>query len=61
MDVSVDTNIIIHLYKACSKDLLLSSFEGIYIHEYLIIEKLYRNDKKIYTQVNEDINNGSII
>lgn len=61
MDVSVDTNILIHLYQADSKVLLLSSFGSIYVYEYLIDEELYRNDKECYKQVQEDINGGRII
>lgn len=61
MDVSVDTNILIHLYQANSKVLLLSSFGSIYAYEYLIDEELYRNDKECYKQVNIDIDEGRII
>lgn len=42
MDVSVDTNILIHLYNAYSKDLLLSSFDKVYAYEYIIDTELGR-------------------
>ncbi len=61
MDVSVDTNILIHLYKASSKELLLSSFDKIYVHEYIVDTELKRNSKDIYREVLEDIKSGKII
>ncbi len=61
MDVSVDTNILIHLYKASSKELLLSSFDNIYVHEYIIDVELKRNSRDTYLEVEEDIKSGRII
>lgn len=61
MDVSVDTNILIHLYNAYSKELLLSSFDKVYAHEYIIDAELSGNDKNVHTQVEEDIKDGRII
>ncbi len=60
MDVSVDTNILIHLYNSYSKDLLLSSFDNIYVYDYIINSELYCNSQKIYTEVEEDIKAGNI-
>jgi len=61
MDVSVDTNILIHLYNAYSKDLLLSSFEKVYAYDYVIETELKGNDRKVYAEVEEDIKNGKIL
>jgi uncharacterized protein YtpQ (UPF0354 family) len=61
MDVSVDTNILIHLYNAYSKDLLLSSFDKVYAYEYIIDTELFGNDKRVHAQVENDINEGTII
>ena len=47
MDVSVDTNVLIHLYKAKSKKLLFSSFDKVYAYEYIIDTELSNNDKNI--------------
>lgn len=55
MDVSVDTNILIHLYNAYSKELLLSSFDKVYAYEYIIDAELIGNSKEVYIQVEEDI------
>ena len=48
MDVSVDTNVLIHLYKAKSKKLLFSSFDKVYAYEYIIDTELSNNDKNGY-------------
>lgn len=61
MDVSVDTNILIHLYNAYSKELLLSSFDKVYAYEYIIDAELIGNSKEVYIQVEEDIKEGRII
>jgi len=60
MDVSVDTNILIHLYRAYSKDLLLSSFNNIYAYEYIVDSELSDNDSIVFAQVEEDIREGRI-
>lgn len=61
MDVSVDTNILIHLYNAYSRDLLLASFEKVYAYEYIVDIELKANDRKVHIQVEEDIKKGKII
>lgn len=61
MDVSVDTNILIHLYNAYSKDLLLSSFDRVYAYEYIIDTELRGNDSDVFAQVEEDVKGGRII
>ena len=48
MNVSVDTNVLIHLYKAQSKELLFSSFDKVYAYEYIIDTELSNNDKNGY-------------
>lgn len=61
MNVSVDTNILIHLYKSGMRELLLSSFEEIYIYDYLVEKELKDNEINVYNKVKEDINEGLII
>ena len=48
MDVSVDTNVLIHLYKDKTKKLLFSSFDKVYAYEYIIDTELSNNDKNGY-------------
>ena len=48
MNVSVDTNVLIHFYKAKSKELLFSSFDKVYAYEYIIDAELSNNDKNGY-------------
>lgn len=61
MDVSVDTNILIHLYNAYSKDLLLSSFDTVYAYDYIIDSELKGNSDTVHAQVEADIKEGKII
>ena len=46
MNFSVDINVLIHLYKTQSKELLFSSFDKVYAYEYIIDAELSNNDKK---------------
>ena len=45
MDASLDTDIIIHLYKSNKKELLFSSFDKLYIHEYLLRNEIQKKIK----------------
>lgn len=36
MDVSLDTDIVVHLYKAGMKELLYQYFDKVYIHIFLL-------------------------
>lgn len=48
MDVSLDTDIVIHLYKAGMKDLLSCYFNNLYIHKYLLENEVKNKSKEVY-------------
>jgi len=43
MDASLDTDIVIHLYKSNKRDLLFSFCDKLYMHEYLLENELKRS------------------
>ena len=55
MDASLDTDIIIHLYKSNKKELLFSSFDKLYIHEYLLRNEIQRKSNLVYEEVLFDV------
>ena len=55
MDASLDTDIIIHLYKSEKRDLLFLFCDKLYIHEYLLEEELKRKSYLIYEEFIKDI------
>lgn len=61
MDASVDTNVLIHRYSTGYKELLLSSFDVVYAHRYIIEKELADNSPEVYTQVKDDIADDKII
>jgi predicted nucleic acid-binding protein len=60
MDVSLDTDIVIHLYKANMKELLFHYFDNLYIHEYLLENEVRNKSTDVYNQVCCDISEGKI-
>lgn len=60
MDASLDTDIVIHLYKSSKKDLLFSFCDKLYMHEYLLENELKRKSYSVYEQFLIDIENGYI-
>ncbi|NLK68018.1 MAG: hypothetical protein GX283_02505 [Clostridiaceae bacterium] len=60
MDASLDTDIIIHLYKSNKKELLFSSFDKLYIHEYLLRNEIQRKSNLVYEEVLFDVDNSRI-
>lgn len=54
MDASLDTDIIIHLYKSGKENLLFSFCDKLYIHEYLLENELKRNSYGIYDKFLRD-------
>lgn len=42
MDASLDTDIVIHLYKSGKKELLYSSFDKLYIYDFLLEKEMQR-------------------
>lgn len=61
MKASLDTNVIIHFYKAGRQEILFSFFEdGVFIYEQIRNIELYNHGKDILDKVDEDINSGKI-
>ncbi|MDD3362054.1 MAG: PIN domain-containing protein [Hespellia sp.] len=62
MRASLDTNIIIHFYKAGLQDILFNFFdEGVFIYEQIRDIELENHGKDILNQVDEDIESGKIV
>jgi len=60
MNASLDTDIIIHLYKSGKKELLFEFFDDLYIHEFLLENEVRTNSEQVYTELLEDIKAKSI-
>lgn len=60
MDASLDTDIVIHLYKSGKKNLLFSSFNKLYIYDYLVEVELKNKSLTVYKDLINDIKNDSI-
>lgn len=58
MNASLDTDIIIHLYRAGNKELLYSLFDGLYVYEYLVEQELKNNVRDVYLEFRKDIEDG---
>lgn len=62
MRASLDTNVIIHFYKAGLQNILFDFFdEGIFIYEQIRNIELENHGKDILSQVDEDIEAGKIV
>lgn len=62
MRASLDTNVIIHLYRAGLQQVLFDVFdEGIYIYEQIYNVELMNHGQDVLSMVNEDINAGKIV
>lgn len=61
MEASLDTDVIIHLYKSGKKDLFFSSFRKLYIYEYLVNVELKNNGREIFDEFIKDADKGRII
>lgn len=60
MDASLDTDIVIHLYKSDKKDLLFSFCNRLYMHEYLLEHELKKKAIQVYQEFCVDIDNELI-
>ena len=60
MDASLDTDIIIHLYKSEKEGLLFSFCDKLYIHEVLLENELKKNSYGIYENFIEDMESKNI-
>lgn len=60
MDVSLDTDIVIHLYSSRKEDLIFRSFEKVYMHEFLYTRELKVKSPKLFIQFSSDIAAGKV-
>lgn len=60
MNVSLDTDIVIHLYLSEKQELIFDFFDEIYMHEYLFETELRRKSPVIYREVTADVEKGII-
>ena len=60
MEASLDTDVIIHLYLSGQESLLLSFFDHLYVHEYLLENELKKKSRAVYDQVLIDVSKGRI-
>ena len=60
MDASLDTDIVIHLYRSGKKALLFSSFEQLFMYEYLKETELKTKAPDVYKEFCQDIESGNI-
>lgn len=60
MKASLDTDIVIHLYKSGKKDLLFSCFDELFIYEYLFETEMKTKSAEVYEEFKEDIKSGRI-
>lgn len=55
MNASLDTDIVIHLYKSGKKELLFSTFNELFIYEYLLEQEMKNKSLKVYEEFKKDI------
>lgn len=60
MNASLDTDIVIHLYKSGKKDLLFSCFDKLFIYEYLYETEMKTKSLQVYEEFKKDIESGRI-
>lgn len=61
MDVSLDTDITIHLYNAGKEELLFRYFDKCYMHEFILEREIKNKSLIVYNKINKEIENGKII
>ena len=55
MDASLDTDIVIHLYKSNKQELIFSSFNKLYMYDFLFENELRKRAYNIYERVKIDV------
>lgn len=60
MDASLDTDIVIHLYKSEKKELLYSSFDKVYIYDFLLEKEMKRKSTSVYEEFKKDVEAGIV-
>ena len=61
MDVSLDTDITIHLYNAGKEELLFKYFDKCYMHEFILEREIKNKSVAVYNKIKEEIENDKII
>jgi len=61
MDASLDTNVIIHLYKANFQEILFNRFERLKVHEFIRKQELWKHaEPEIFEIFDDDVTSGKI-
>ena len=60
MDASLDKDIVIHLYKSEKKELLYSSFDKVYIYDFLLEKEMKRKSTSVYEEFKKDVEAGIV-
>ena len=58
MDVSLDTDITIHLYSAGREELLFKYFDKLYMHEFVLEHEIRNKSTEIYKRIKEEQTNA---
>lgn len=61
MDVSLDTDITIHLYNAGREDLLFEYFDKIYVHDFILEREIQNKSLEVYKKIKQEVEKGKII
>jgi predicted nucleic acid-binding protein len=61
MDVSLDTDITIHLYEAGKEELLFKYFDKLYMHEFILEREIKNKSITVYNRIKGEIEEGRII
>lgn len=61
MDVSLDTDITIHLYDAGKEELLFKYFDKLYMHEFILEREIKNKSNDVYKKITTEIEAGKII
>ena len=60
MKASVDTNVIIHLYRSGCKEILFSAFDEVLVHSFIYEVELRKHGQDVLPEFQNDIDNGRI-
>ncbi len=60
MDVSMDTDITIHLFNSGKENLLYKYFENCYMHEFILEREIKNKSLQVYNKIYEEIEKGKI-
>lgn len=60
MDVSLDTDITIHLYQVGREKLLFKYFDKLYMHEFILEREIRNKSMDVYNRIKDEQKNGRI-